>query len=130
MLNEIREIEDSNDVDWLNSCRKIKKRIINNKLDWSLAFPFYIWNIWLSRNHNYHNNTKDNIPMTTPYERTMEFIHLTGKDTRGKCNTENKDVVSWDPPNYGYKLNIDGSFNHNTKIGEHGVFSVTPMGIG
>ncbi|KAG5632940.1 hypothetical protein H5410_004657 [Solanum commersonii] len=50
----------------------------------------------------------------------MEFIYLTGKDIRGKGNTEDKDVVSWDPPNYGYKLNIDWSFNHNTKIGGAG----------
>lgn len=55
MIDDIQSIIDSNNHLWLIAIKKAKNYKFNKKLDWGMAFPFFIWNIWLKRNHNYHN---------------------------------------------------------------------------
>lgn len=99
MLRFLRE-----DACWLRTLFRMSTKI--KGLDWDEALPFYLWNIWLTRNDNLHNNTNSTIKIHIPYALAMEFKHLTTPKNRAKSKPG---FVKWKAPTIGYKLNTDGS---------------------
>lgn len=89
------------DNEWLDRCKGIKNVKLANNLYWKGAFPFYLGCIWIPRNANHFNATKLDIPASTPYERAMKFLHLTG------CTTTpvQADRGAWSPPKQCLGLN-------------------------
>lgn len=65
------------------SVRNVKEANIHHIIDWEIAFPFYLWNIWLQRYHNYHNKKSMDIPLQLPYPRVVEYHYYTNqRETR------------------------------------------------
>ncbi|KAL3324137.1 hypothetical protein AABB24_038359 [Solanum stoloniferum] len=107
--NFITDIEESNNPNWLDSLRKINTKITS--INWNQVFPFLMWNIWLSRNHNYHNKVNLDIPISLAITRTLEFIHLAVKEPSARQAHTSPKAIRWTSPKIGFKINIDGSFN-------------------
>ncbi|KAK4727357.1 hypothetical protein R3W88_032274 [Solanum pinnatisectum] len=83
---------------------------------WVIAFPFFTWKIWLNRNNNLYRNTASEIPLDTSKSLTLEFLHLSPRLLSSTSPTRKPDGNLWNPPpTCNFKLNIDGSFNINTK---------------
>ena len=59
VIYKMNQIINSQGVNWLYALRKLDCSI-NNKLKWKVAFPFFMWNIWLVTNQkkiiNFHNH--------------------------------------------------------------------------
>lgn len=67
MLPQIQAISGARERDWLVNCRNINTSCFST-LCWKDVFSFYLWNIWLTRNHNVYNDHKIHVPTPTPFE--------------------------------------------------------------
>lgn len=103
-------------TDWMVKCKNLKPNLNISLLSWKELFPFYLWNIWLTRNHNHHTDHKILIPISTPFERAIEYHYLTTGNRPAVCIPRR----TWIPPIKGFKLNIDRAFNHVSKNGGAG----------
>lgn len=112
--NLIRRIITNQETDWLESLFN-EKTTINNYPQWNQVLPFYLWNIWLVRNDNYHNKKSVDINSKAPYIQAMEYFSLTNQRTlRPKIVIT---YVKWKPPNTKFKINTDDSAEGNTGKG-------------
>jgi len=98
--------------------KDIKSKI--NSICWSQVYPFAAWNIWINRNNNFHVKTKLNINIHNIINNTLEYV-LLGPNSHHKGRTKRDSTPPrWIPPDIGFKLNIDASFNHNSRKGGMG----------
>lgn len=44
--------------DWPTTWSTLKRKRLNNILSWEDLFPFFFWQIWITRNNNLFNNKK------------------------------------------------------------------------
>ncbi|KAL3358784.1 hypothetical protein AABB24_015729 [Solanum stoloniferum] len=124
VLHSINQIENTQGSDWLNIIKTLQVLLNTKYISWKEGFPFFLWNIWLKRNENYHQNTKTNICTKKNLNQAIEFYTLTGNT----CLKEKsiKTLIRWIPPIQGYKLNTDGSSIRNPgKSGIGGVIRDT-----
>lgn len=84
-------------------------------MKWNYAFPFYLWNIWLSRNGRTFSKPDTRTLRLTPYVRAREYFALAGKNqTIGAIR---KQYIKWNLLAKGFKLNSDGSHTRETRQG-------------
>ncbi|KAG5604775.1 hypothetical protein H5410_026267, partial [Solanum commersonii] len=97
------------------SLLKNLKLPINHSLTWQDVLPLYLWNIWLTRNDNYHNNRGENIRARKALEQTIEFFALANYN----CKTKMISIkyLKWTALPLGFKLNSDGSSTGSLKCG-------------
>lgn len=114
----------STDENWLEELRILRTSLPKMLITWTQFFSFMLWYIWIPRNSNIFNQRDFEISPMTPYERAVEFISLTKKEKQYMKRVTADHT--WKPPTMGVKLNIDGSYQYNTKKGDaDGVFRDT-----
>ncbi|PHT67436.1 hypothetical protein T459_26923 [Capsicum annuum] len=103
------------EIHTLVKCNRAKQLKMGNYLTWSEAFPFHLWNIWLSRNDKLFNRRRNLIPINLGQAQAIEFKFLAGKHkSTGRNMVTNP---RWKPPDEGLKLNVDGSYDANSNDG-------------
>ncbi|KAH0699427.1 hypothetical protein KY290_014244 [Solanum tuberosum] len=113
-------ILDKREPNWLKELKNLGNLFMHSSMiSWEFAFPFYIWNIWLTRNHNHHNGKCIDISTKQPLARSLEYYYL-GSHKPGDKGITKEVELKWKPPDIGLKLNIDGSYDYNTKWGGGG----------
>lgn len=85
LLEWLQHILDGRETNWLTNIRDIKNFNIHNNIEGKYTFPLYVWSIWLNRNHNYHNEKKDDILTSTPLDKAVEFYYLGIKENKKQC---------------------------------------------
>lgn len=107
-------------------CKKHTPKLYTSLLSWDELFLFYLWNIWLTRNHNHHNDHKILIPIPTTFERAIEFYYLT-TNNHPAINIPRK---TWVLPDKGLNLILMGLLTISQKLVEPMDVLETKWGIG
>ncbi|XP_070010645.1 uncharacterized protein [Nicotiana sylvestris] len=101
---------------WIDTVKRFQPPIPLLMLDWLEIFPFSLWNLWINRNNNNFNNDQQDLSLSVVITRAQEFKLLTYNHS---SPTNKKSIkVKWHKPRQGaYKLNKDGAYKGNDKIG-------------
>lgn len=106
--------------EWLVLCSRMNHINVGKYLNWRDVFPFYLWNMWLTRVDNLFNNKKNPIPINLALDRVLEFKLLEGKHIVNKHGIKTETDHRWVPPTEGMKLNVNGSFDYKKNVGGAG----------
>ncbi|KAK4709109.1 hypothetical protein R3W88_030034 [Solanum pinnatisectum] len=73
-----------------------------------------MWHIWINRNNNIYKNSKVDVNVMGIMNRATKYVFLGPSRNPKSIVTSNPNPCHWHPPTTGLKLNVDGSFDHNT----------------
>lgn len=81
---------------WLRNLSNLK--VERRNMQWKETFPFYLWNIWLTRNENLCNNKQNLINIQKSLTLAIEFKHRTNSHAKEKPIVS---FVKWRMPTRG-----------------------------